>query len=168
MARQAFARARQAKEWRVMAAISRGFTADATNTGGSLNFSQPATVLRMLGEYSIQATSAPVALDAVYVTVAVGVVSTDARNLGATAMPDPAEEPEYPWLFWASHLMRWNSSTISENDGSGYLRRAIDIRSMRKIKPRETLTWVFQYEDGGGNPPINVQNELTRVLVGLH
>ena len=156
------------KQWEGMSPLTVAFTADATGIGGQLVFTTNQTILRVIGEYVIQATSAPAALDAAEITVGLGLFPRDAFDLGATAMPDPGNEADYPWLFWASHSMRWNSTTVQDDDGSGYLRRLVDIRSMRKVKPRETLGWVFQYSDGGGAPPVNVGNSRCRVLVGLH
>ncbi len=159
---------RLTKQWGFISNGVNAFTADATAIGGTLAFTEAQTILRMIGEYTIVATTAPVAFDAVEITVGIGIVSTDAATLGGTAMPDPGSEPEFPWLFWKAHQMRWNSMTVQDTDGSGYYRGQFDIRSMRKVKPRESLVWVFQYVDQGGTPPVNVSNVKTRVLVGIH
>ena len=159
---------RLTKQWAGTSFGVAGFTAAGTEIGGLLAFTEAQTILRMIGEYTIQATLAPVAFDAVTITVGLAIVSSDAATLGATAMPDPGSEPSYPWLYWRAHGMRWGSTDIQSDDGSGYLRQQVDIHTMRKVKPRETLIWVFQYADRGGTPPVNVVSEATRVLVGIH
>jgi len=94
------------KQWGVLGNVSNAFVGNAVAIGGSLGFTESATVIRMIGEYGFFCTAAPVALDSARITFAIGVVSSDAVALGLTAVPDPAAEPEYPWLFWASHLFR--------------------------------------------------------------
>ena len=167
MARQSNYR-KLTKQWTRIQPVTVAMTADAIAVGGGRDFTEAQTVLRVVGEYDIQATAAPVQFDAAHITVALGIFSTDAFDLGQTAMPDPANEADYPWLYWASHLLRFGAAAIQDADGAGFVRRTLDIRSMRKVKPRETLGWVFQYENGGGDPPINVGNERCRVLVGIH
>ena len=156
------------KQWANMSSGVVAFTSSGTDVGGDLGFTEAQTILRVLCEINIQATATPVALDAATISIGLGVFSTDAVTLGGTAMPEPANESDYPWLFWASHSIRFGSAAVQSDDGSGYLRRQLDIRSMRKVKPRESLCWVFQYEDGGGAPPLNVVNTRARVLVGIH
>ncbi len=160
--------ARLTKQWSSTSFASNGFSGNGTALLGQLGFTEAQTILRMLGEINIMATTAPAAFDACSIALGIGLVSTDAASLGSTAMPDPADEPDFPWLFWKSVGMRWNSTTIQDTDGSGYLRIPYDIRSMRKVKPRESLVIVAQYDDRGGNPPVNVTSEITRVLVGIH
>ena len=158
---------RMNKRWDSLASVSQALTASGTSVGGSLAFTESSTVLRLIGEYGFFCTSAPTALDAAHLSFGIAVVSSDAVAAGAGSLPDPRDEAEYPWLFWAEHLFRAQSSTFADtgSDGIMMLRRHIDIRSMRKIKPRETLVWVYQYLDGGGAPPLTLFNENTRVLI---
>ncbi len=157
---------RMPKEWAGMPGIELNFTADATQLGGSIAFATPATVLRMIGEYLVSPTDGGgfVNGDRADITVAIGVVSTDAFDAAAT--PDPASEPEYPWLYWADHPVFIPDSTPAERDDVvGSVRRTFDIRSMRKLKPRESLCWVVQYGDLTGTPPLTVGIGQTRVLL---
>ena len=96
---------RRNKEWVNIPASTNSFTGNATGSGGALESGTKLTVLRMLGEYAITLVPAPVALDECEIAVAIGVISSDAFALGASAFPDPVEEPEYPWLYWASHKL---------------------------------------------------------------
>ncbi len=157
------------KQWSAIPGIAFGMTADSTNGAGSLGFAEACTVLRMLGEYTIFPTSPPVAGDEVVVTIGIGVISSDAAALGATAFPDPSEEPEYPWLYWASHGFGYNGTLEESALLSSSLRQKFDVRSMRKIKPRESLQMVVQYADVGsaGDPPLTIVTGVTRVLIAL-
>jgi len=143
-------------------------TVNGTFVTGGLTVATPSTVLRMLGEYIIGPDSAPTAQDACTVVVGIGVFSADAFTLGATAVPDPAEEADYPWLYWASHDFFYASTEVDPSHAGGSIRKAFDIKSMRKMKPRETLGGVFQYVDTAGAPPLQMEFSITRVLVGLH
>ena len=81
-------------------------------------------------------------------------------------MPDPATDANYPWLYWASHKLFFTSSGNSGEGGAGYsLRRSFDIKSMRKLKPSESLAFVFQYSDIAGAPPLQFTAGQTRVLL---
>jgi len=142
-------------------------TAGGTQVVSALAFSTADTVLRMLGEYTIAPTTAPTALDRAILTMAIGVVSSDAFAVGASAVPDPASEPEYPWLFWASHALHFTGTSVDGGAAGISVRRSFDVRSMRKMKPRESLIWVSEYSDLAGAPPLTATAGITRVLLAL-
>ncbi len=159
---------RMAKHWHFIGPVLLPFTGSATIGGAALALDGPWTVIRMLGEYLI--TFLPggtiVAGDNAAIAVAIGVVSSDAFAAGSASLPDPLGEPEYPWLYWAHHTFSAIEATPEQNTTDvGSLRRSFDIRSMRKLKPRESLFTVAQYADGSGAPPMNVHIDTTRVLV---
>ncbi len=155
---------RQAKVWNSMPSVSLALTADGTSLGGSLAFSAPETVLRCLGELTIGPTfnSAPVAGDSAKIGFGICVVSTDAFTAGA--VPDPLGEPEFPWLYWRSHDLSMVLGAATDNDGSTFVRHAFDVKSQRKIKPRESLVTVVQYSDSVGTPPIAFEMPPWRFL----
>ena len=158
---------RQRKHWHAIPGGPLLLTANGTGLGGVFSLDDPATVLRMLGEYIISFTPNPVGLDAVIIGVGIGVVSSDAATAGAASVPDPDGEPDYPWLYYASHPL---FSTGTDPTGSGAagasVRRVFDVRSMRKMKPRESLAMIFEYVDVTGTPPITITIGETRVLFG--
>ncbi len=156
---------RMPKHWHPIAGGSQGFTVNATALIGTLGtFATPFTVIRMLGEYIIGPDAAPAAADSCRVGVGIGVVSTDAATLGATAMPDPSGEPDFPWLYWAEHAFFFVGTSL-EDQAVAQLRHSFDVRSMRKVKPRESLVMVVEYVDVNGAPPMQVETAATRVLV---
>ncbi len=159
---------RQVKEWTAIPSINLGLTASGTSLGGSIGFNEPRTVLRMIGEYVMQGTGGQTFAesDSAKIALAIGVISSDAFAAGAGSVPDPAGEPEYSWLFWAEHEFLFPSATDDGNTAGSSLRRSFDIRSMRKMKPRESLAVVVEYADLTGAPPITVSIAQTRVLFG--
>ena len=161
---------RMSKAWLSMPSAQLPHTSNATSLGGRIAFLSPGTVLRMLGEYIVTNTGAVIAGDSAKMTVAVGVVSSDAFEAGQASVPDPAGEPEYPWLYWAEHTMYYpvTGSPLESANPAGALRRVIDIRSMRRIRPRESVCWIVQYADLAGTPPLQLDLGQTRVLIGLH
>ena len=165
MARAPVRGQRMQKHWHQLNGTVFAFTVDATALLGSLALDGPFTVLRMLGEYIIGPTSAPVAADRAEISCGIGVVSSDAAAVGATAMPDPRDEADFPWLFWASHELLFPTTTADPSALVSSVRRTFDIKSMRKLKPRESLVFVAQYVDKGGAPPVSIVSAVTRILV---
>ena len=159
------------KHWVGQVGTAVNMTASATNllqqVGGTGGLGDAFTVLRMLGEYVIFPTAAPEAGDESEVCVGIGVVSSDAATVGNAAMPDPCDEPEYPWLYWASHSIGYSGTAVNENLGSGVVRVSFDIKSMRKIKPSESLVSIVQNAPVGsaGSPPMTIVVGGLRVLL---
>ncbi len=158
---------RMAKHWHELPAGAVTLTANATAFVGALALDGPWTAIRMLGEYVFAPTGggAFAASDNALLALAIGVISTDAAALGSSAVPDPADEPDYPWLYWAEHPLLFLVATADQNNPAGVVRVSFDIRSMRKIKPRESLSMIIQYTDVSGTPPISFSAAHTRVLV---
>ncbi len=161
---------RMSKQWGGLSSGTSSLTGDGTSIiSGSLAFLESSTILRMIGEYLICGDStAPVAADGVVLTVGIGVFSTDAVTAGSASMLDPGDEPEFPWLYWAAHSLFFPDTSQNVSLGARAVRRDFDVRSMRKMKPRESLVAVVQYANVAGNPPLRVQWGQTRVLVGQH
>ncbi len=168
MARQFQRSQKKAKLWLSLPSFQTLLTADSTNAIAALFFTSPQTVIRMLGEYVIAPNSAPTAADRVKITVGLAKVSSDAATLGATALPDPAGDPDFPWLYWAEHSMFYPTTSLTGLSDSEVVRRPFDIRSMRKFASSEALVFVFQYADISGAPPIRFLGSATRVLTTLH
>jgi len=140
-------------------------TNDGTFILGSFQPTEPQTVLRMLGEYTIFPTSAPVAGDAAAVSVGICVVSSDAFAVGATALPEAFGDQAYPWLYWASHPLAFNGTVVDASQQGASVRRGFDVKSMRKLKgDRETLVWVADYFDLVGTPPLTIMGSAVRIL----
>ncbi len=159
---------RQRKHWHDLEGARGTFVADAIILMATFasEAGDPYTVLRMFGEYAIAPTTAPVATDSCLITLGVGVVSTDAATLGGTAMPDPEDEPDYPWLYWMSHALHFPTTSVDPSVASGSVRKSFDVGSMRKVAPRQSLVVVAQYSDIIGTPPITVTMGSFRFLVG--
>ena len=162
---------RKEKQWGSLGGQQFDLTADGTSSSVvSLSFTSSQTILRMIGHVLVSATGTIVADDSVIVTLGLAKVSTDAAAVGSTAMSDPAQEPEFPWLFWLSIPVRWpeGGSPVQGRELPGVFRREFDIRTMRKFKPRESLVWVLEYSNTGGNPPVTVSLGDTRILLTIH
>jgi len=160
---------RKEKQWGFLPLIQLDLTGDGTFGGSAIAFTSVQTVLRMLGEYIISPTGVVSAADSCTIVVGLAKVSTDAAAVGASALPDPGAEGEFPWLYWMSHSFEY--PTVASGEGgivSGSLRKAMDIRTMRKFRPGESLVWVVQYINNAGNPPMTLTLSHTRVLLTIH
>ena len=155
---------RMAKHWHVIPGLSQSMTGNGVFLGGNLGLDGPWTCIRMLGEYIIGVDAAPTAQDAVSIGVAIGVASTDALIIGATAIPSPISEPQFPWLRWAVHDFFFNDTSLADGNARS-IRVPFDSRSMRKLKPREALFVVAEYADTAGAPPMQIEHSQVRVLV---
>ena len=161
--------ARQRKSWVSMGNnIINVLSSDATGiVAGGVTRDEPFTVLRMIGEWCIGPSQVNVINDTCAVSLAVGVVSTDAYTVGGTAVPDPESEVGFPWLYWQSFVLNMQKAQQdSQGDPFMSIRRTFDIRTMRKIKPRESLVQIFQYRDVSGTPFFDLAWGVTRVLIG--
>ncbi len=157
---------RQVKSWASIAGQVDAFTANATVGGAGLAFTEASTILRMIGEYMIAPTTAPTIADQCTLTVGIAVVSADAFAAGGASLPDPSGSPEFPWLFWKSHIFRALAGTLDPGDQLPVSVRAeFDIRSMRKVKGREALAVVVEYTDINGTPPLKMVQPFIRVLL---
>ena len=158
-----------AKQWGSIPAANITIAANSTVAPAAFGVVEAQTVMRMLGEYVIGVTPAtpPTLGDKVGIAVGLGVISSDA--FAAVATPDPAAEPEYPWMYWASYCLSFNEGAAVQRTGTlGGLRVSFDIRSMRKMKPRESLAWVIQYVDIVGTPSVDIEIAHTRLLLAVH
>jgi len=161
---------RKEKQWGSIPGFAINLDAFGTFVTAGLGFTSKQTVLRMLGSYCVAPRATLAAGDEATVTVGIGRVSTDAFTVGATAMPDPAGEPEYPWLYWAAHRFMF-TGTDAEQQAQGIaaaLRHDFDIRSMRKFSPGETLAFIVQAADVTGAPPMDIGVTQTRCLLTIH
>ncbi len=163
--------ARKEKQWAGIPSIEIDLSTFGTFSGVSLAFSSKQTVLRMLGEYLITSRSTLANNDQAFVGVGIGKVSTDAFNVAAAAaLPDPISEPEYPWLYWASHPFQATGTAADNGDQSLNIahRQSFDIRSQRKFSPGESLVMVVQAVDLAGAMPLTIVLAGVRVLVTVH
>ncbi len=166
MARQRFA-ARKEKQWAGIGGTGATFTANITTALVGISFAGTATIMRILGGWSVKASgdAAVVQGDSADIVVAVGVFSTDAFTLGGTAMPDPVTDESFPWLYWKGFSFWSSSGSTASAMMSEVGVFDIDVKGMRKVKPSETLGVVVQYFDRVGAPNLRLDWYPARVLL---
>ena len=154
------------KQWKGIDSGGGILTANGTTLLGGLGISRSSTILRCVSGFTAGIGNvAPVAEDEADLTIGLGIISSDAFALGSTAVPDPEDEPDFAWLFWKHYSFWFPTTTQDPSSQSSSVRESFDIRSMRKIRPRETLAWMIQYADVAGTPVLHFNVESTRVLV---
>ena len=167
MARQ-FAARRRVRRWTSIPAVGPQVLTGAGTTivSGRVDFTTPETVVRCMSEYlMVMDDNAIAADDEATMVVGLGVVSTDAAVAGAGSVPDPAGEPEYPWLYWASHSFFAVAAAVDASLGSQCVRQRVDVKSQRIIRPGHSLLWIVQYVALSGNPEMAASWAHTRVLI---
>ena len=155
-------------EWSILLGLNAGLTADGTSLGGAFTPSVASTITRIRGGKMTAIMNGSVSNDQVVLTAAIGIVSADAFAVGSTAVPDPADEPEYPWLWWYCMTLHDEVASTAEVIQGGLYQESpsVDTKAMRKMKPRESLVWIVQYADVAGAPPVKISLPGCRVLVG--
>jgi len=131
-----------------------------------LSFAAPATILRCRGDVMFALDATKQVGDQAKVAIGLGIVSTDAFTVGGSAVPDPAGEADYPWLYWTERTLVASVAAGEESQGSSVDRFQVDTKAMRKVRPGETLTWITQFVDLVGAPVTDLFFSQTRVLVG--
>ena len=161
--------ARMHKQWNSVGTnVIHAVSADITSVvAGSTTDDSPFTVLRVIGEVMFGPGAVNVIDDAAAITFALGVLPTDVVA-GNANLPDPEDEPDYPWLWWSIHFFA-QSVAMQETGGDPRMAARIpfDVRSMRKVKSRESLVWVFQYRDINGAPTVDIVPGKARVLMAI-
>ena len=157
------------KSWDLLLGVQFSTAVDSTFLGGALGFLEPATILRMIVQPALYLLDATRQVgDGIVITTAIGIISSDAFAAGAGSVPDPAVEAEYPWLFWKSITLHAEEANGDQAAGASVYREvdSINVKSMRKIKPREILAWIIQTTSAAGAPATVLRVPSVRVLVG--
>ncbi len=155
------------KSWRGMTPLFTAVTTATTIVSPPLTPGEPVTILRCRGLIHAFLDSTRQVGDTISLTFGLGIVSQDAAALGASAMPDPGSEPDYPWLWWGTMFLDGQLAAGGENPwGASAQKLEVDTKAMRKMKPRESLVWVMQSDTVAGAPVTEVRIHQTRVLVG--
>jgi len=163
---------RKSKAWSGIGSGANAFASSATALLVSVGQgTAPSTILRILGNWFVQPTpgGTTAALDSAEIALAIGVVSTDAAAVGASAMPDPITDEGYPWLYWKSFFCQLSDATVPAagfTPGNGAF-FDVDVKSMRRVNPNQSLVVIAQYLDNVGAPPMTVHWSGARVLSTL-
>ncbi len=156
------------KEWRLLAGATQTFSTVGTRVASAvLAFTAPATILRIrCHDILLMLDSTQQVGDTIILTLGLGIVSSDAAALGATALPDPGAEAEYPWLWWGQSVLRSEVAAGVNDRGSSMYRFGVDSKAMRRVKPGQSLLWVIEASGLAGAPVTLIDVCSTRVLVG--
>ncbi len=164
--RSSFAKTIDYEQWTLLPGIQIFLNGNATFSGASVVFNEPATILRVRGWWSAHFDSTMQVGDELDLGIGLAILSTDAFTLGPTAFPDPLGEPEYPWLFWDTLKLDSNRAVGENAYGTTAQWREIDTKAMRKVKPGESLVVVLQSAGAAGAPNTVLEQSRMRVLIG--
>ena len=132
---------------------------------GSIAFSSPGTILRCRGRISGTFDETAQVGDFLTTTFGLGIVSTDAATLGATAMPDPSGDGDYPWLWWETMDLRSSVAAAPTAYGPSAKELEIDTKAMRRVKPGQSLVMVMEHSSASGAPVTEFDMARLRVLI---
>ncbi len=155
------------KSWTPIASFSAQTNSETTTAGNGFSVGSTSTILRTRGFVQASMNDSGKAVDDnVLVTFGLGIVSSDAFAVGASALPDPAIDANYPWIWWGEMFLESQSTTNAEGWGISAQRVDVDSKAMRRIQQSQTLAWVIQTSSSAGAPVIDLAIGTTRVLVG--
>ena len=157
------------KQWNAIPLFSASISSAITTIGGSLEALALLTILRCRGYVQAHFDATVQVGDAILLTFGLGIFATDSA-FAASGVPDPAAEPEFPWLWWGQIAMTSVSVAASAVNNSGWgmaaQRLEVDTKGMRKMKPRQSLLWVVESSGVSGAPVTEITFGQTRVLIG--
>ena len=82
------------KSWSAIPSLQQNVASNQTVlASGALQFSAPATILRVRGRLQVAMDETKQVGDVIALTFGLGVISSDAFDAGAAGVPDPAGEP---------------------------------------------------------------------------
>ncbi len=124
------------------------------------------TLIRTRGWASFHFDPTSIA-DTFNVGIGLGVYSSDAFTIGATAMPGPLTDADYDWIFHTTLV--FGPAFSATEDGTNIRNNhwlEVDSKAMRKIKPNQTIGWIAEGDvlSGGGTVDLSVS---TRYLFKL-
>ncbi len=156
------------KQWSSMTGASQSISSAGTRlASGVLAFLEPGTILRCRTPDILMMFDATQQIgDTINLTFGLALVSADAAAAGATSMPDPGSEPEFPWLWWGDFFLRSELAAGEQDLGSAVVRRSADTKAMRRFKPGQALVWVVEATAVAGAPVTLIDVCRTRVLIG--
>jgi len=166
---------RRRKSWDSFTGSVLTLTANGTSIGSAaLSFAESGrTIMRVLADINVSFHTAVsiTASDSADITCGLAIVTADAFSAGAGSLPDPEDEPNFPWLMWKHiNIYAFLAETSTQPfipAGDASFRWEVDSRVMRKMRAGEALVWVVQYVDITGTPSVSVRVGTTRVLVAL-
>jgi len=166
MARQ-FTPRRRSRRWDSLLPVAVNTATTGTQGGSSLAFSTPETVVRMIGGglFTFDASTTDVG-DHARMVVVIGVVSSDAAAVGATALPDPITEANYQWLYFQELTIHAVSGVTAEwaSNAASVHRYSFDIKSQRKLTPGQSLVYYAELASTGA-PAVWWIAAETRILI---
>ena len=166
MARRTFVKKIDFKEWFSIPGLLTQRASDGTEVGGSVSFAAPATLMRFRSGIQASFDETKQAGDEMNIAFGLGIFSTDAVTLGSTALPDPASEPEYPWIWWGEIFLESFVAAAAEAWGFPQQKLMVDSKAMRKVKPGQSIAWVIQTSNASGAPLTEITILQTRFLIG--
>ena len=158
------------KEWSFIPEATTTVSTDTTLVvSGSLAINQSLTVLRTrCPDLLIQMDATKQVGDFIRIAIGLGIFTQDVITLGASAMPDLADEANHPWLWWGEWTLRSEVAAGTDNLGTSVVRTSMDSKAMRRIKGSGFgMIWVAQTTGASGAPVVNISIANTRVLVGF-
>ncbi len=161
------------KEWGdgpISTAVQSATAAGTTLISGAQQSLQAQTVLRIRGELTLWVEAATSIGDGFTAfTAGIGMVNDEAFLTGATAVPTPSGDPDWPgwiWYYAGSALISRSVTEVEEGGPLGAVRIPIDSKAMRKWGLNQDVFGAVSLVAEVGTATISFVMR-TRLLAGL-
>jgi len=110
--------------------------------GGAEVVAQGLTLVRLRGSVQGFLKTADAANAGFHCAMGIGIVSTDAFAVGVTALPNPADDIGWGWLYHRFFDLHAFSATVADSmaaSGLGSIQFEVDSKAMRKLTVSEVI-----------------------------
>ena len=166
MARGNRGRTIDVKFWTNFSPVSVESATAQVNGGARIDIASPSTILRIRGSWWAMFNETVQVDDQMTITVGIGVATTDAATVGGASLPSPASDIDFPWLYWDQVTLQSLVAAAPTAWGTAMQQRTVDSKSMRKLRPNQSLVWVSEYTSPSGAPVTLFFSPAMRVLIG--
>ena len=108
------------------------------------------TIVRTRGEFWCKSQTSAVNSR---VTAGLIVVTAKALAAGVASLPTPSTDVGSDWFWWDEYVVAWQTG---EPISSGYARRVIDSRAMRKVGLNQVVVMVVEVASISGTPSVDI------------
>ena len=136
-------RSRRATQWNLGPGgqTGSGFTGSLLDILGSgvEPATEKVTIVRIRGELMIQLATVSAADEGFVWTYGIGIVSADAFAVGASAVPNPQDDMDWPWMYHGFTQTVAPTGTLADIGSASVVRIPVDVKAMRILDLNQTL-----------------------------
>jgi len=100
---------------------------------------QKFTITRIRGVLTFTLNTIAALANGFRFTYGIGIVSSDAFSVGVTAIPNPQDDMDWPWMYHGFTSMLSPTGTLSDIGSAAVVRIPVDVKAMRILNLNEVV-----------------------------